>query len=198
MRDTAEAVLGLLPGDVQYGDARVVRRTHELVLVEHEGPGEVGYEESLGVGLRVLIGGQWGFAATHRLDLGGLNDVVSQAVGQARAAGPGPRIPLGSPVMTRASWSSPLAEDPFEVPLSTKLDLLAATGKEASTAGPQVIQIDASMDFFRDEKVFANTEGALIEQTLTESGGGLMVNASDGDDVQRRSFPQGVPRQIRG
>jgi TldD protein len=198
MRDTAEAVLGLLPSDVQYADVRVVRRTHELVLVEHEGPGEVGYDDSLGLGLRVLIGGQWGFAATHRLDLGGLNDVVGQAIGQARAAGTGPRIPLGSPVTARATWSSPMEVDPFTVALSTKLDLLAATVKEASTAGPLVRQIEASMDFFRDEKVFANTEGAMIEQTLTESGGGLMVNASDGDDMQRRSFPQGVPRLIRG
>jgi TldD protein len=42
MRDIAEAVLGLLPADVRYGDIRVVRRTHEQVLVELEGPGEVG------------------------------------------------------------------------------------------------------------------------------------------------------------
>ena len=99
---------------------------------------------------------------------------------------------------TRATWSSPQRIDPFEVPLSTKLDLLSATVKEASTAGPLVQQIEASIDLYRDEKVFANTEGALIEQTLTESGGGLMVNAGNGDDLQRRSFPQGVPRQIRG
>jgi TldD protein len=54
------------------------------------------------------------------------------------------------------------------------------------------------MDFFRDEKAFANTEGARIEQTIVESGAGLMAVASDGDDVQRRSFPQAVPRNIRG
>jgi len=198
LRDTAEAVLGLLPAEVQYGDVRVVRRTHEQVLVELEGPGEVGYDDSTGLGLRVLIGGQWGFAATHRLDRQGIDAVVAQAVGQARAAGGGGRVSLGSPVTTRDTWSSPMQVDPFTVPLSSKLDLLAATVKEAATAGQLVQQIEASVDFYRDHKVFANTEGALIEQTLTESGGGLMVNASDGDDLQRRSFPQGVPRQIRG
>ncbi|WP_427889068.1 TldD/PmbA family protein [Kribbella sp. GL6] len=197
-RDLAEVVLGLLPHDVQYGDLRVVRRTHEQVLVELDGPGEVNYDDSLGLGLRVLIGGQWGFAATHRLDPRGLDAVVAQAVGQARATGGGGRVVLGTPVTTRDTWCSPMAVDPFTVSLAAKLDLLSATVKEASTAGPLVRQIEASMDFYRDEKVFANTEGALIEQTLTESGGGLMVNAADGNDVQRRSFPQGVPRQIRG
>ncbi|MGW1344843.1 PmbA/TldA family metallopeptidase, partial [Kribbella sp. NPDC002412] len=126
MRDTAEAVLGLLPPDVQYGDIRVVRRTHEQVLVELDGPGEVGYDDSTGLGLRVLIGGQWGFAATHRLDRRGLDAVVAQAVGQARAAGGGGRVSLGSPVTTRDRWSSPMQVDPFTVPLSSKLDLLAA------------------------------------------------------------------------
>lgn len=198
MRDTAESVLSLLPHDVQYADVRVVHRTHELVLVEHEGPGEFAHEESLGLGVRVIIGGQWGFAATHRLDPRGLADVVERAVDQARCAGRGPKIRLGQPVTTRTTWRSPMAVDPFQVSLSTKLDLLAAAVAEAETAGPLVTQIEASMDFFRDDKVFANTEGALIEQTITESGGGLMVLASDGDDIQRRSYPQGVPRTIRG
>src|SRR5258705_2390919 len=102
MRDTAETVLALLPSDVQYGDIRVVRRTHEQVLVELDGPGEVNYDDSLGLGLRVLIGGQWGFAATHRLDPQGLDAVVGQAVGQARAAGGG-RAVLGGPGATRCS-----------------------------------------------------------------------------------------------
>src|SRR3954453_17202557 len=120
MRDTAETVLALLPADVQYGDIRVVRRTHEQVLVELDGPGEVGYDDSLGLGLRVLIGGRWGFAATHRLDPDGLDSVIPQAGGQARAAGGGGQVALGDPITTRATWSSPLRVDPFDVPLSTK------------------------------------------------------------------------------
>jgi TldD protein len=198
MRDTAEAVLGLLPHDVQYADVRVVHRSHELVLVEHEGPGEFAHEESIGIGVRVIVGGNWGFAATNALDTKGLNAAVHQAVDQARSAGGHGEIPLGKPVTTRTTWRSPMVLDPFTVPLSTKLDLLAAAVAGAETAGPLVTQVEASMDFFRDDKVFANTEGALIEQTITESGAGLMVVASDGDDIQRRSYPQGVPRTIRG
>src|SRR5437588_3741294 len=126
MRDTAEAVLGLVPAGVDYADVRVVHRTHELVLAEHDGPGDVLYEDSLGVGLRVLIDGGWGFAATSRLDAAGLADVVTQAVGQARAAAGSGRVHLGDPVTTQAEWRSPMEVDPFTVPLSAKLDLLVA------------------------------------------------------------------------
>ncbi|MEV0810158.1 TldD/PmbA family protein [Micromonospora sp. NPDC050200] len=205
MREYAEAALGLLPKDVEYADVRVVHRTHELVLVEQDGPGEVALDDSVGLGVRVMIGGVWGFAATHRLDGAGLADVVAQAVGQARAASGGATAArrrtadrLGPAVTTRTRWCSPTDVDPFTVSLATKVDLLAAAVAEASTAGPLVQRVEASMDFFRDDKVFANTEGALIEQTITESGAGLLVIASDGNDVQRRSYPQSVPRSIRG
>jgi TldD protein len=198
MRAIAETVLGQLPSTVDYADVRVVHRTHELVLAEHEGPGEVAYDDSLGVGVRVLVDGQWGFAATPQLDRSGLEAVTRRAIDQARAAGGGPRVRLGEPVTTRARWTTPMEMDPFTVSLTTKLDLLSAAVKEAETAGPELNRIEASMDFFRDDKVFANTEGAFIEQTLTESGAGLLVMASDGDDIQRRSYPQGVPRTIRG
>lgn len=198
MRDVAESVLDQLPRDVQYGDVRVVHRTHELVLAEHDGPGEYAHEESLGLGVRVIIGGCWGFAATHALDAAGIAAAVGQAVAQARAVGGGAKIALGQPVTHRVTWHSPMLVDPFTVSLASKQDLLAAAVAAAETAGPLVTQVEASMDFFRDHKVFANTEGALIEQTITESGAGLMVMAADGDDVQRRSYPQGVPRTIRG
>jgi hypothetical protein len=89
MRETAEVLLGLLPADVQYADVRVVRRTHELVLVELEGRGDAGYEESVGVGLRVLVGGQWGFAATHRMDRAGLYAAELGMPRSQRSAYPG-------------------------------------------------------------------------------------------------------------
>ncbi|HEY3922326.1 MAG TPA: TldD/PmbA family protein [Gaiellaceae bacterium] len=198
MRAVAEAVLGLLPRDVAYGDVRVVRKTHELVLAERSGPGELAHEESIGLGLRVVVGGQWGFSATHRLDDAGIADAVERAVVQARSAAGRGEIPLGEPVTTQDRWETPLEVDPFGVPVSTKLDLLAAVVAEAESAGPLLTRVEASMDFFRDDKIFANTEGALIEQVITESGAGLLVLAGDGNDVQRRSFPNSIPRNIRG
>src|SRR4051812_24980148 len=134
MRAVAESALGLLPRDVAYGDVRVVHRTHELVLAEKDGPGELSHEESLGLGVRVVVGGQWGFAATHLLDAGGIAAAVERAVAQARSAGGNGEIRLGEPVTTRDTWSTPLELDPFDVPVSTKLDLLAEAVAEAETA----------------------------------------------------------------
>jgi TldD protein len=46
--------------------------------------------------------------------------------------------------------------------------------------------------------VFASSEGALVEQVLTETGAGLLATAASEDELQRRSYPQSVPRSIKG
>src|SRR6266511_3687129 len=48
---------------------------------------------------------------------------------------------------------------------------------------------EASLDFFRRHSVFASSEGALIDQTVTHSGGGIEATAIGDGEMQRRSFP---------
>src|SRR5262245_33103053 len=50
-----------------YADVRVVRRRDESVYTRENMVQGVGSSESYGVGVRVLAGGAWGFAATPRV-----------------------------------------------------------------------------------------------------------------------------------
>ena len=56
---------------------------------------------------------------------------------------------------------------------------------------------EASYDCFRRQAA-ATSEGSVVEQVLTETGAGLLATAASPDDVQRRSYPQSVPRAIKG
>ena len=207
LQDTARRALDLLPAGLTYADVRVVHRRHEMVHVQDDDVDEVLHEESTGLGLRVLIDGQWGFAATARLDPTGVESAVHRAFDQARAAALFSRradaIRLAPTTPVQTTWSTPLREDPFAVSVAEKADLLLRAAAEMRRAqglkaGPRLRAAEASKDFFQDHKVFASTEGALIEQRITESGAGLLATAADGHDVQRRSYPQSVPRAIRG
>src|SRR5262249_30476641 len=42
---------------------------------------------------------------------------------------------------------------------------------------------------WREEKVFASTEGAAVDQTLYETGCGIEADAVGGGEMQRRSYP---------
>ena len=200
LRSVAERLLGLVPSSVEYADVRVVQRRHEGVHVENEAVSQVMLAESLGACVRVLLGGQWGFAASSRLDAAARDGLVRRAIEQAHAAaGSGPPVRLARVPVVRAEYCTPLVRDPFAVAIDEKVNvLLSAAGVMRRAGGAQLRTAEASMDFFRDEKVFASSEGALIEQRMTESGAGLLATAGDGNDTQRRSYPQSVPRAIRG
>jgi TldD protein len=197
VRSDAERALGLVPSRVTYADVRVVHARHEGVVVENEAPVQVVDAESIGLGLRVLIDGQWGFAATSQLEPASIERAVARAVDQASVAS-GPASQLAPAKVIRDRWEGPCQRDPFAVPMSERVDLLLRASAAMRRAGPRLISAQASIDLFRTDKVFANSEGSLIEQRITETGGGLLATAADGTDVQRRSYPQSVPRAIRG
>jgi TldD protein len=195
VRELAERVLGLVPAGVEYADVRVVLRVHECVHVENGRLGQVLYEETEGVAIRVLVEGQWGFAATAFPERA--EAALARAVSQARSAavlvGPRARLAPAEPVVAR--YETPLARDPLAVPLDEKVALLTAASE---AMGRGLRAAEASYDCFREKKVFASSEGSLVEQVLTETGAGLLATAASEDDVQRRSYPQSVPRAIKG
>ena len=60
---------------------------------------------------------------------------------------------------------------------------------------PQVTARMANVVFIREERTFANTEGALVTQTIYEAGGGVQATAVGNGETQRRSYPQSHGRQ---
>jgi len=85
-------------------------------------------------------------------------------------------------------YETPLEEDPFTVPLETKIaDLLAADQAAARVKG--IAFTESSYAAQREWKTFAATDGSLTEQVITHVGAAVEANAIDGDEHQRRSFP---------
>ena len=175
---------------VEYADVRYEHLLHENLVVEQGRVSSVSLHESAGVGIRVLIKGSWGFASTPHLNPVHLKRATSQAIGLAKASAsinkrPRPLAPLAP---ANGAHHSRWTIDPFEVPLSNKLDYLLWAN--TSLLGPDAItQAISHMDFYKRRKLFCSTEGARVEQLLIESGAGLEVVARHGNEVQSRSFP---------
>jgi TldD protein len=175
---------------VDYADARYEHLLHESLVAEDGRVASISLQESAGIGLRVLLNGSWGFAATATLTQAGLRRAARAAIELARAASrlntQARRLAPAAPVTAR--HRSRAAVDPFTVPLAKKLDYLLW----ANTAilGPDAVKrATTHMDFSKRRKLFGSTDGALIEQELIESGAGLEVIAQRGNEVQSRSFP---------
>ena len=173
-----------------YADIRVVLRQDESVSVKSGRVEGVASGESEGFGVRVLVDGAWGFASSNRLEPAEVDRVAAEAVRIARASATALRRPvvLDDRPPANGTYQTPVAEDPFAVPLEDKIGLLLG----ADGAMNRIDGIAFTETLYaaqREQKTFAASDGSFTEQTITHVGAGIEANAVDGDEHQRRSYP---------
>ncbi len=199
MLDVARsAVEAAVKAGADYSDARVGTDLTEAITVRNQEMEGIDRAESTGLGVRVLVDGRWGFAATARLDAAEIDHAAATAVQTARAAARLPADPVElSPVEpVTGTWRSPMNEDPFTVPLEEKIALLMeATRRMQSVQG--VTFAEGSIDLFRRSTWFASSDGAAIEQSTTQSGGGIEATAINDGEMQRRSYPNSFRGHVK-
>jgi TldD protein len=185
-----QAVAAARRSGAGYADARFVSEESESLTVKNQEMEGIDRSLSEGVGIRVLVDGYWGFAATARVEEAEIERTASLAVEIARAAARLPMEPvrLADVAPVQAEWSTPVQEDPFTVALDEKVALLMEASRRAQEV-PGVGFAETMLDFYRRRTFFASSEGAAIEQTIVNSGGGLEVTAIADGEMQRRSFP---------
>jgi len=191
MREFCEKAVNLMRmRRASYGDVRMVRRRQQHIETKNGAVESVTYREDAGFGVRVLVDGAWGFAASNRATADELSRVVASAIEVARSSGTvlDRRIEL-TPVRPAVdSYTSDCAKDPFEVPLGDKLNMLLRADKTLR-AEKAVTIAQCFLSAFETEKTFASTEGALVVQKITETGGGLAATAIKDGELQVRSYP---------
>jgi TldD protein len=191
MRDLTDRALDTATSmGAGYADVRVVRRLEESIGIKTGRVEGVASGESEGFGVRVLVDGAWGFASSHILSTAEADRVAGEAVRIARASGTALREPaqLSERPPAIGTYETPVAEDPFAVPLERKIaDLLAADAAAASVKG--IVFTESMYAAQREWKTFADTDGSYTEQEITHVGTGVEANAVEGDEHQRRSYP---------
>jgi TldD protein len=181
---------------VQYADIRLVQNLTETLVVKDGIVDTLNYAESIGIGVRTLIDGAWGFASSHDLSMQEIERITALAISIARSSGrtPGEGVDLGSPVTSQGIYKTPIEIDPFLLSGEEKLaTLLSADAEMSRVRGVRVRR--SNLTFIKEDKWFANTEGALTEQTIYETGGGIQAIAVGGGEVQSRSYPSSFGRQ---
>jgi TldD protein len=185
-----EAVEAARAAGAHYADARFVHEDSESITVRNQEMEGIDRATSEGVGVRVLVDGYWGFAATARPEGAEIARTAGLAVEIARAAARLPREPVKLTEIEAATgtWASPFQDDPFNVSLEEKVALLMeATRRMQEVDG--LAFAEGGIDLYRVRTSFASSEGSAIEQTVLHSGAGLDATAISEGELQRRSYP---------
>ncbi len=201
MKTLALNALGEISSRASYADVRVVDTADRRVTTKNGRPGDVSSSESLGIGMRVLLNGSWGFAATDDLSGEGLRRCAARAVeiAESSALAQSAPIVLAPEQAYQATWVSPIQVDPFTIPLDRNLALLQAVDKELRRDAA-VSLAETELNFTRTRQVFASTLGSVIDQTRYLTGAGCTASVFRDGDIQKRSYPNsfGGQYQLKG
>ena len=181
-----------------YADVRTVEHREQIVSVKNGVVESLSETEDHGFGVRVVAGGAWGFASSAVLSDEEVKRTAALAVEIARASALTRRDPvdLGPPVTSTGTYRTPVQIDPFRVPVEDKIALLLKTDRAMrGVHGVKVAQ--GTLVCLRERKTFASTEGALTEQEIVETGGGIVALAVGDGEVQQRSYPNSFGRDQR-
>jgi TldD protein len=162
-----------------YADIRINRYRRESISTREQQVQNVSRSTSYGFGLRVLVNGAWGFAASNMVDAGSARAAAEQAVAIAKANAilATRKVTLANADKVVASWSNTLKKDPFEVPLETKIAFLLQLNKTALVPG--VSFVTSQILFADEQKYFASSEGSRISQRLVRTYPQFQTTATD-------------------
>ncbi len=181
----------------QYADIRAVHNVTESLVVKDGIVESITLNDTIGFGVRVLADGAWGFASSRSISGSEVDRVTDRAFKIARASAlvsAGESINLGPAVSSQGQYQTPIQIDPFTIPVEEKIDLLMRV--DAIMKGVQGVRVRrGNLVAIREHKLFANTEGALTDQTICEMGAGISAMATDEGEVQVRSYPNSHGRQ---
>jgi TldD protein len=173
-----------------YADARVMDIRQRDISTKNAEVGTLAESESLGIGIRVIADGAWGFAGTDRLTREGVEACAAEAVAIAKSSALAKHedVVLAPEQAYVDTWQNPFLKDPFRIPVERQIDLLLAANKEMLHV-KGVTLAEGSMSFRRIEQLFVSSIGSSIHQVKMQSGVGIVATSFAGSEIQKRSYP---------
>ena len=199
MRDIADWALNVCNSrQVQYADLRVVDDRQRGLATKNGKIGHAADSQTLGVGIRVLANGAWGFSATEDLSRRGVEAAAARAVDVALASASVKQhdVHLVPEEPHTEEWTSKHQIDPFTVSVEQELALLQKIDEELRSV-EGVTLAETNMSFRRYDQWFYSSIGSAIHQVKYTTGVGYAAYSFEGTEIQKRSYPNSFGGQYQ-
>ncbi len=148
-----------------YADIRIQRSSTEMIYLRNLSLKNTSLNEIYGYGIRVFKDGAWGFAHNNVLTEDGVNNTVKKAFAIAKESA---RVKYGKGLVLAHergyidSYKTPYCIDPFNVPLSEKVELMMEVNKTMLNFAEIKLAV-FMLECRKDEKLFASTLGSRLD-----------------------------------
>jgi TldD protein len=185
-----------------YADVRINRYRYEDVFTRERQVQNVSRTQDYGFGVRVIVDGTWGFAASPDVTEQEARRVTAKAVeiAKANSAFQRQKVRLVPVQKVAAKWRGAFESDPFDAPVDDKIQFLLKLNEEALKQ-KGVGFVDSSLSWVNEQKFLATSDGARIDQYTIRGFPEFNVTATDastGDFQTRRSLvgPQAMGLEL--
>ncbi|MGZ5395209.1 MAG: TldD/PmbA family protein [Mycobacterium sp.] len=199
--DLADAALSAAEAaGASYADLRIHAITTEHVQLRDGELEAAVVNREIGLAVRVIVNGTWGFASHAELDPGTAAETARRAVHVAATLKPLNAEPIElapEPVYSDVSWVSDYRIDPFAIAASDKIAVLGEySGRLMAADG--VDHVSAGLHAMKEQTFYADTFGSSITQQrvrLMPTLDAVTVDAAAGTFETMRTL---VPPMARG
>ncbi len=177
--------------EITFADVRLTSSDNQVIFFEK---GELKHvstsRDSISIGVRVLIQGCWGFAGTRMLDKSSIHKMIQTAIINAKHSSKfrKDRITWKPQAPQINSYFYVPMEDPFLMDEQEKIEYIGNIAKML-VGKPQIVYSHAYTEFSRQYKVYANTEGTLVDTLVYDTLPSIYVLAAEGPHVYSRTYP---------
>lgn len=187
----------------EYADVRIfLNDAQETISMHGESVEDPACAFNSGVGIRVLLKGAWGFASFPNFDQPmkflnsqarkTLHEAIQLAKEAARISRTGIVLAPLEKQAEEMRWEMPCEIDSFSVSRGEKIDILRRADEAMEKGSKRLFVRSKELNFWATEKLFASyAKGGgyhFIFQKVCGGGLSLYASASEGSDVQHRSY----------
>lgn len=177
--------------DITFGDVRFTSTDNQTIYFEKGVLRHFGADlDSLAIGVRVLVDGCWGFAGTTIFSNSEIDSTIKKAINNAKVGAKFRKVPATykklAPVVT--SYFYQPEEDPFLMDNQEKINFHENIAKKL-VGNDKIIYSYVYSEFYRQYKIYANTEGTFVDSLVYDSLPTMYVLASNGKETMCRTWP---------
>ncbi len=173
----------------EYADIRIANYKRQVLNTEDGRVNNINDSDSVGFGVRVIVKGAWGFAGSSEVTREEIQRVTSLAIDIAKASGTTLRQPIHlvpEPVR-QEEFTTPYQIDPFTVGIDQKIGLLLDINRSLlKHSGIQ--KAYALMDVRKVDRLFANTEGSILQSLVFTTSAQYQATAVGNGDAKSRGY----------
>src|SRR2546428_541623 len=146
-----------------YAEARYEKQDPENFILKNGVLDALYVGHDQGIGVRVLVNGALGFAATNSLSKAGVRAIVGDAIKIAKASRRKTKITFAQEDSIAMNWSIPEAKKLADVSVEEKSAEIQGVDRDVTQLGFKLAARYFNLSDNRIRKYFANSEGSRIE-----------------------------------